>query len=505
LLYEDMKKPKEAATVYETVAEVLPEDRDAWTRFVEACEKAELYDKAITGYEKLLELMPDKRRGYFAEIATLHARLGNETKSIEFTEKLLAVGADDEVTHRLAADLYSWNRMYEKAAEHYLQAIEHAQGLRRESDYRLSLARTYREMEEYQQAKEVYETLLTTPGTDATKQRAREELHYIYEKIGKTSEAIDQADERVRSLRQKRTSLLEGIGELEKSQRDDGDSELEMARLKREFAEVQDELTREYELLATTYERQQDVGRVIDVLESLLEIVPEEQRSKRLYLYQRVAFAYMRAGDGEKAVEYAKKTVQEEPYVSGWHNGLAQAYEHNERYPEAAEEYKKAIELGKNPLIRTQNRLRLAGAYSMMSAHGPAEAEYKRVLEETTETIFLNQARRGLLCLYALQAKLEATLDMLEGQQFELYKVAVEQYINFGKREEAAAILREPISITADDVELCMELAYLLHKSALFQESLALYERVVELAPDSPHAEKAAEEIAALKRNVKRE
>ena len=505
LLYEDMKKPKEAAAVYETVAEVLREDSDAWTRFVEACEKAELYDKAVIGYEKLLELMPDRRRRSFAELATLHKRLGNTTKSIEFTEKLLAVGADDEATHRVAADLYSWNRMYEKAAEHYLQAIEHTRDLRRKSDYRLSLARTYREMEEYERAKEVYETLLTTPGTDATKQRAREELHYIYEKIGRTSEAIDQADERVRSLQQKRTSLLEGISELERSHRDDSDAVLEVARLKREFAEVQDELMREYELLATTYERQQDVEKAIETLESFLQIVPEEQRSKRLYLYQRVAFAYMRAGDGEKAVECAKKTVQEEPYVSGWHNGLAQAYEHNEMYPEAAEEYKKAIELGKDPLIRTQNRLRLAGAYSMMSAHGLAEEEYKRVLEETTETIFLDQARRGLLCLYALQEKLKATLDMLEGREFELYKVAVEQYINFGKREEAAAILREPISITADDVELCMELAYLLHKSALFRESLALYERVVELAPDSPHAKKAAEEIAALKRSVKRE
>jgi len=505
LLYEDMKKPKEAASVYETLAEVLPEDSDAWTRFVEACEKAGLYDKAIIGYEKLLELMPDKRRGYFAELATLHKRLGNKRKSIEFTEKLLAVGADDEVTHRQAADLYSWNRMYDKAAEHYLQAIERTRDLRRMSDYRLSLARTYREMEQYERAKEVYETLLTTPGTDATKQRAREELHHIYEKIGKTSEAIDQADERVRSLKQKRTSLLDEISELETSQRDDSDAVLEMARLKREVAEVQDELMREYELLAATYERHQDVAKAIETLESLLEIVPEEQKTKRLYLLQRVAFAYMRAGDGEKAVEYAKRTVQEEPHVSGWHNGLAQAYEHSEMYPEAAEQYKKAIELGTNPLIRTQNRLRLAGTYSMMSAHDLAEEQYRRVLGEATEPVFLNRARRGLLRLYALQGKLEATLDILEGQEFNLYKFAIEQYINSGKREEASAILREPIPITADEVELCMELAYLLHKSALFQESLALYERVVELAPDSPHAEKAAEEIAVLKQSVRRQ
>jgi tetratricopeptide (TPR) repeat protein len=512
LLYREIEKPKEAATVYERVVEVLPEDSDAWGRFVEACEKAELHDKAIVGYAKLLELAPDKKEEYFAELAKLHALLGNKTESVDLTEKLLALRADDEFAHSRAAGMYRWNEVHEKAAEHYLQAIEHTQDFRRKADYRLSLARTYREMEEYDLAKEVYETLLSTPGPDATKQRAREELHHVLEKMSRTSEAIEQADERVRSLREKRTSLLDGIGELEGSKQKDGDTELEIARLKRELAEIQDELTREYELLAATYERQQDVGKAIETLEGLLQILPEEQQAKRLYLFQRVAFAYMRAEDGEKAVEYAKKAVEEEPDVAHWHNGLAQAYEHNEMYAEAASEYKKAAELTEDPRLALQNRLRLARTYSMMTEYDLAEEEYKRIIEEGTETFVVNQARHGLLNLYEQQGKLEqetatveATLDALESKNFELYKQVAEDYIAAEEHDKAAEILRKAVSIVPDDAGLCMELAALLRKAGLDEETLALYEKVVEIAPESRDARKAAKGIVRLKRDLKQQ
>ena len=66
-------------------------------------------------------------------------------------------------------------------------------------------------------------------------------------------------------------------------------------------------------------------------------------------------------------------------------------------------------------------------------------------------------------------------------------------------------MLRKAAAFTAvDEVESCMRLAALSRKAGLNEEALALYEKVVQIAPESRDARRASRQIARLKRRLRR-
>ncbi|NOX96549.1 MAG: tetratricopeptide repeat protein [Nitrospirae bacterium] len=223
-----------------------------------------------------------------------------------------------------------------------------------------------------------------------------------------------------------------------------------------------------YRILSRLYERTKAYDKAIAAYDKLLELYPQ-QRSQ---YYERLSWIYTRMKDKEKAVEFAKKTLMENPQESRIRSQVAGIYSQNGMFEEAEKEYKKAIELSSNIQDSYRYRLELARLYKKFAKSDLAEAEYKEIMAKATDRWTKEQAQRALFDIYRKENRMgevteeyEKSLSRMEEKSLKLYKSLGAKYLRLGEDEKALEMYKKASALAPQDKEVTRTLKKLEQKN----------------------------------------
>jgi len=119
---------KDAIRIYETIMRLEHEADDVWRMLANAYEKKRLYDKAISMYQKLIELAPLQNAKYLINMARIESRRGRGEEptqiAIELGEKFATQNPKSTELHLRLADIYFQNHKLNKSVAEYQTTIE---------------------------------------------------------------------------------------------------------------------------------------------------------------------------------------------------------------------------------------------------------------------------------------------------------------------------------------------------------------------------------------------
>jgi|GEM_PF-6191237 len=186
-LGRDHEKEEEA---YRRILEIDPKNQKVLSQLANAQRSAGRTDEAIKTYEQLIKTNPAARSHYIAEIIKLYVRSGKTQEAQAWENRLVSrEGRDAPSARARLGRLYHGLKIYDKAIEHYLAAVEAAQAPRQKQQYRIHLARAYLAADKPAQAEEVCEQVVDNSSRPAFRREAQALLARIRRERAKEQDA----------------------------------------------------------------------------------------------------------------------------------------------------------------------------------------------------------------------------------------------------------------------------------------------------------------------------
>jgi type IV pilus biogenesis/stability protein PilW len=177
----------------------------------------------------------------------------------------------------------------------------------------------------------------------------------------------------------------------------------------------------------------------------------------------RLAYVQLERGQTQEALASANDAVKRDPKNAEAHNFVGLIYMSQSDYPKAAVELKEAVRL--NPFF-TDAHNNLGVAYRETKQYDKALAEFEAALKDKT---------------YKSQEKVQLNLGHL--------------YLDQGVMAAAVQAYERAVSINPNYALGFLALGTAYQKMGRKDEAIAQFKKVVALAPDTPEAQRARQEI----------
>jgi type IV pilus assembly protein PilF len=229
--------------------------------------------------------------------------------------------------------------------------------------------------------------------------------------------------------------------------------------------------------------------------------VNDEESKKEGAAYRRVGEAYLQQGNLAAAMQEFKKAEEKYPNDHLLQYDLGLVYYSRGRFDEAIGHYKKAIELKADfgPAINS-----LGNAYAGKKDWDKAIFYYNKVIGDILyATPHFTYA--GLGNAYYYKGELERSekyyLEALQIKPDFVHALQglAQTYIAMGRIPEAVEKLEKAVRKVPDSPALHFQLAQAYRLALEFQKAYNSYRKVVDLAPESPLADEAAQEARKVK------
>ncbi len=339
--------------------------------------------------------------------------------------KRILIPKNDSEYYQALAEIHSRYQILDDAEKCYLMAIEKEKDPENAVRLQSSLAKLYITLNRESDAVGLLEIAARTTANKAAQVKALFELARILEKSKKTEKAIDAykaisaAADRPRDKHTARAALLrlyqrsgkldQAIQDYEKKVAETPDDEEALYIL----SEVYDRLKPDPEKataiierlqaktpddrqlqdrLAIAYLKHEQPEKAVELFKRSLERKPDEKS----HYFGRSAETYRRAGNKEEALEWARKLVETDEPTAEAHDRLARFYAVMAMNKEAVGELQKAIELAKTPHERHRFMLMCGDAMSRFGEIESARQLFEQVLHESKDDRYKRFAQKML-------------------------------------------------------------------------------------------------------------
>ncbi len=202
--------------------------------------------------------------------------------------------------------------------------------------------------------------------------------------------------------------------------------------------------------------------------------------------------ALLAEGKADAALAKYKAAIKVQPANPTAHNLHGLALLQLRRPTEALESFNRALTLAPTYSDARNNR---GVAYMQLGQASMAESDFLIVLGDRT---YANRAGvfYNLGSLYLGRGNLQAAEENLKraavpAGPVEAYLALAEVQEKLGKLESAESALRDAMARAPERPDIPLQLGRLLEAGGRAEEAHALYRKVINLAPDSPHATEA--------------
>jgi len=188
--FQRQGKLGEFSEILETKISELPKDVGLHETLGSIYEKQGINEKAISMYEKVVELQPYNVKNR-ARLALAYNRAGMADKASAQVKEMAKKGGDAS-TQSVMAKVFLECEMYDEAVEAYKKAVSMAQGNWDRRGYQLGLAKCYDDAGKYTEAVEEYEKIAKTSTDSYYRDIAERQLWTVYSKGNLYDVAIEK-------------------------------------------------------------------------------------------------------------------------------------------------------------------------------------------------------------------------------------------------------------------------------------------------------------------------
>lgn len=356
-LYTQSGNRPGAVQLYEACARIEPENIEHQRKLAEAYRHNRQNGEAIPCLQRLMELDPPRAAGYLRDLLQLHEGAQQREEAIAAAEKLVEMTPSSPESRSELAKVYLRQGQQEKALQQFRNAIQLDGD---EPAHYRDLGDALARAEHPGEAREVYRKMLETARDKATRLDAVNKLTAVHARTGEGAAMVAEFQERVRAT----PKNLAAYEELAAVYGALGEQEAAMETLESARGNVEDTASFLRLVLAEAY-TQGDYGRVVSASEELLALSGEPTA----YELDRLAEAYARSGDLDKAVAVWKRVSRENGKDPAVQVLVAKALQRYGYYEDARPYLEKALEL--DPY---DYRLRFEFANQLLSLDDTGEA-----------------------------------------------------------------------------------------------------------------------------------
>ena len=188
--FQRQGKLSEFSEILETKISELPKDVGLHETLGSIYEKQGVNEKAISMYEKVVELQPYNVKNR-ARLALAYNRVGMADKAVMIAKEMAEKGGDAS-TQSVMAKVFLECEMYDEAVEAYKKAVSMAQGNWDRRGYQLGLAKCYDDAGKYTEAAAEYEKIAKTATDSYYQDIAERQLWAVYSKGNLYDVAIEK-------------------------------------------------------------------------------------------------------------------------------------------------------------------------------------------------------------------------------------------------------------------------------------------------------------------------
>ena len=394
-LEEKLAEPPQNSALYEVLGSIYLVSRG-------------MYHDAISMYEKAIELSPDGSKNYY-HLALAYSKAGMTDEAIAAVGKLVDSAIDDEysaVIQSMLARVYLNCEMYDDAINAYRSAISIAQDDKERWQHKFGLANSYELAGKHSEAVARYEDVINNSQDSYVRDNACSKLAEVYESKGQDESAIavyliligNASDEVGSWLNQDDGVIVPYSGRegrikrlIDLFQKSDKLKELADILGAKLAESPHDSIL--HQVLGQIYENQELSEKSINVYEKLLEVEPDSIK----FLF-RLASACNRAGNTDRAITIARRMSEIEFEDPAYQSLIARVYLDCERYDDAAEAFRKALEMPA-PRYAWQKagfQYGLANCHAKAGRYAEAIREYESVIQNESNQRWRDRAAARL-------------------------------------------------------------------------------------------------------------
>lgn len=380
---------------------VASSSKQGWQRVLARTElnlihaRTQRIDEVIASLERAIERNPwdDEARMRLAEIFT--TAKPNPQRVIEIYESLQREGRLSPTLIERLASFYVRVGRLTPAQKTYEKLIE-VGGEERRNRYRLALAQVYERANAPSRAKEQYSEVLEQDPRAWERELAKKHLYALYEREGVVEVIVEGLEKKAIE----NPNDMEALAELSEIY-----TTIEKHRQK--AIEVTERLlllkpgdSTVLERLADLYEKNEQKGKSIDALKSLLSVSPNGKRPAHL---ERIARLYSEMGKTDEALKWVKRLTTSESNSAGIHARAALLYLKNSRMADCLAEHKKAISLSTSAEQRDALSAQLADGLFDAGDYVRAKDIYRHLAESSVSGRLKELAREKLAALHLMK------------------------------------------------------------------------------------------------------
>lgn len=226
-----------------------------------------------------------------------------------------------------------------------------------------------------------------------------------------------------------------------------------------------------------------------------------EQREKNVKNQYDKAMVALRYDLPDQAIGYLNQALEIDPNYAPAYNALGYAYYKKKDFGQAAEAYRKFLELSPRD---SKARVSLGVIYEELGKADMAEAEYRRAYEIDGNP----EASFGLAKLFLGQKNLSAALEYAEaalaknGKSVPALNLKGVVLNQMGKYAEALAVFQTAVELAPNDQNLKVNLGIALINNREFDRARELFEKILSQVEDPILKVKINEYLKIIKDNT---
>ena len=214
--YVQENKITEAVTIYEKLAEVMPEDLESRAQLANLYSRQNKHDKAIDTWGALLDADPENTK-YQDGLVDSYQAADKIPEALELAEQYIDADTENAVHYARLAKLYADEDRVDEAIETYKEAVE-----RNSADGRVyrQLGELYLRKDDLDAAEKAFNDAIQYTGQEWERRNIERQLMNVYRRQGKLEEMLKQAEEAgtiTLEMQRKRAQDYRNAGELDKA------------------------------------------------------------------------------------------------------------------------------------------------------------------------------------------------------------------------------------------------------------------------------------------------
>lgn len=339
---------------------------------------------------------------YHYDLAKVHERYGKKEATGAAYAKASEMAKNPTLKSRILAEWGQWlvkNGKSEEGVKRMREAFEATKDNRAKCRQALSLARALEKARKPEEAATLYEYVMANAEDKWLKSQAQRQYFSAYKRAGKLKELVKRYTDRLvknpkdeaalQALFYINTRLVSKPKEAMKY----GE---QLAKLKPGDTQV----TRQ---LADLYLRSGASDKAVSLFEFLAKADPKQSR----YYYGRIVDAYLKKKQNDKALEWAKRLLEQDKKSSYAWSRLGSTYMRAGKNAEAVDAMKEAVKVAKTDYERESHMLQLAGVYTRLKKDHDAILLYGKLAETAKSQFVKKRAKRELFMLYERKGLLD--------------------------------------------------------------------------------------------------